>query len=120
MGMGYFSKRFHERKLADLESLTPLNTQTRRDNWDAIGHKLRAYLRRTKGQFSSSDARSAQTVVRKVCEKGTREVREALSELATIRDDQAGVPEERILSALNRAKQDPMIADDEMVYSERG
>ncbi len=113
IGMGYFSRRFHEKQLNDLESLTPLKTQTRRDNWEAIGPKLKAYLRKTKGQFSTSEVRSANTVVRKVCDQGSREVREALSELATLRDDQFGVPEGRILPALSRSRPDQMAIDDE-------
>ncbi len=119
-GMRYFSNRFHKKQLADLDALTPLNTQTRRDNWDSIRNKLDAYLRKTDGQFSLSEAKGAYVAVRNVCEKGTREVREALSELATIRNDESGVPAGRILPELDQSAQDPMITADGIVYSERG
>jgi len=108
-GMRFFSKRFHEKQLADLESLTPLNTQTRQDNWDSIRPKLEAYLQKTKGRFSLSEAKSSFAAIRQLCEKGTREVREALNELATIHDDQAGIPEGPILSELDRFAQDQMM-----------
>ena len=118
-GMRYFSNRFHKKQLADLKSLTLLNNQTRRDNWDNISQKLEAYLRKTDGHFSLAEAKGAYAAVRNVCEKGTREVREALSELATIRNDEPGVPEGRILSELDRSARDEIITADGIVYSER-
>ncbi len=119
-GMRYFSERFHKKQLKNLESLTPLNNQTRRDNWNAIRDKLEAFLRKNNGQFSLSEAKSAFGAVRHVCEKGTREVREALNELATIRNDQSGLPEGRILSELDRSESDPMITADGIIYTEKG
>lgn len=120
-GMGYFSNRFHEKQLAQLDNLTPLNTQTRRDTWDAIRNKLDAFLRKTGGWFSMSEAKGAFASIRDLCETGTREVREALSELATIHDDRLGEPEGRILSELDRAALEaPMITADGVVYSEKG
>ncbi len=118
-GMRYFSKRFHQKKLKNLESLTPLNNQTRRDNWDAIRDKLESYLLKNNGQFSLSEAKSAFAAVRHVCEKGTREVREALNELSTIRNDQSGLPEGRILSELDRSESDPMITADGIIFTEK-
>lgn len=120
-GMGYFSHRFHEKQLLQLDHLTPLNTQTRRDNWDAIRHKLEAFLRKTDGRFSLSEAKTAFASLRNLCETGTREVREALSELATIHDDRLGEPDGRILSEMDRAAlEDPTIVANGIVYSEKG
>jgi len=100
-GMRYFSRRFHKKQLKNLETLTPLNNQTRRDNWESIRDRLEAYLRKHNGLFSLSEAKSAFATVRRVCEKGTKDVREALNELAAMGSDFEEQPEGRILPKLN-------------------
>lgn len=119
-GMAYFTNRFHEKQLLLLDQLTPLNTQTRKDNWEAIRQKLEMFLRKTEGKFSLSEAKAAFSSLRNLCENGTREVREALSELATIQNDQLGEPAGRILEELvNAPTENQMRSADGMVYSDK-
>ncbi len=77
--MPYFTSRFHEKQLLQLDQLTPLNSQTRQDNWYAVRQKLELFLRKTEGKFSLSEAKAAFSSLRNLCDNGTREVREALS-----------------------------------------
>jgi len=119
-GMRYFSGRFHKKQLASLESLTPLNSQTRRDNWDAIHGKLEAYLRKNKGRFSLSETKRAHAAIRHVCEKGTREVREALNELAAMRNTPSDRPDGRILPEVDRSEPAHRNSADEVVDTDRG
>ena len=53
-GMRYFSNRFHKKQLADLKSLTLLNNQTRRDNWDNIQSKAGGLSSKNRWSFFTS------------------------------------------------------------------
>jgi len=79
--------RFHSRVLRDLDKLTPLENQTRRDSWQAVKNFVSAYLEKTTGRFSFSQAKKEFGVVKLVRNKGATEIREALNELAGLKDD---------------------------------
>lgn len=80
-------RRFHRRQLSHLDTLTPLGNQTRRDSWLSVKETARAYLEKTVGRFSTRQARQHHAVVARVFEQGSREIREALNELATLPPD---------------------------------
>lgn len=79
--------RFHSRVLRNLDKLTPLENQTRRDSWQAVKNFVSAYLEKTTGRFSFSQAKKEFGVVKLVRNKGATEIREALNELASLKDD---------------------------------
>lgn len=84
-----FYRRFRKRLLKRLDILTPLESQTRRDSWESIQGLVSQYINKKAGQFSKHDLKVEHESVRKVFEKGAREIREALNELATIHHDDA-------------------------------
>jgi EH domain-containing protein 1 len=82
-----FTKRFNRKRLAEVDSLTTIENQTRRDSWYSIKDYVYSYMRKTGGNFSLRRIRQEYRATLGVFEKGSREIREALNELATIRHD---------------------------------
>ncbi|UCG80006.1 MAG: hypothetical protein JSV60_08550, partial [Desulfobacterales bacterium] len=82
-----FTSKYHRSRIDDLDTLTPLDNQTRRDSWEAIRTFVSIYLKRTAGRFSLREVKREYAAVRRVYDRGAREIREALNELATIADD---------------------------------
>jgi len=80
-----FSARFLRRQLKNPDKLTSLDNQARRDSWNSIRDIVLAYLEKTGGVYSLGDTEYDYFSVKKVFERGTREIREALNELTTIR-----------------------------------
>lgn len=81
--------RFHSRSLKELDQLTLLDNQTRRDTWHAVKDFVYAYLEKTGGQFSFGEVLKEYASVKRVKDKGSIEIREALNELATL--DKEGI-----------------------------
>jgi hypothetical protein len=81
------TNRFHSRVLRDLDKLSPLENQSRRDSWQAVKGFVSAYLEKTAGRFSLAAARKAFDAVKLVRDRGATEIREALNELAGLKDD---------------------------------
>ncbi|MBW1741487.1 MAG: dynamin family protein [Deltaproteobacteria bacterium] len=84
----HFASEFHRNRLSDLDSLTPLENQTRRDSWQAIRDLAYVYLKKTVGRFSLREVKREYAAVRRVRDKDSREIREALNELSTISHDE--------------------------------
>lgn len=84
----YSVSRFHRQTLNAIEDLTPLDNQTRRDSWESIRSLVAAYLKKTKGIFSVREVKREYEAVLTVYQKGSREIREALNELANIEPDE--------------------------------
>ena len=84
----FLFKRFHKKSLKHLDHLTALKTQTRRDSWDAIRNLVFTHLKNTRGKYSLSEVRYEYSSVWKVYEKGSKEIREALRELADLSPDE--------------------------------
>lgn len=82
-----FSSRYHLGRLNDLDELTPLENQTRRDSWEAIRAFVSGYLKKTHGRFSLREVKREYAAVGRVYDRGAREIREALNELASITED---------------------------------
>lgn len=87
--MKYLASRFHRNRLNDLDELTPIQNQTRQDSWRAVRQLARVYLEKTQGRFSLRTVKREYAAVCKVRDKGSREIRQALNELATISDDES-------------------------------
>jgi hypothetical protein len=77
-----FRARFHRRQLRGIDKLTVQDTQTRKDTWQAVRDVVHTYLEKTGGRYSRQEAARDLSEIQKVHEKGTREIREALGELA--------------------------------------
>jgi hypothetical protein len=86
----YFTSAFHRNCLRDLDKLIPLENQTRRDTWQAVRDLAYIYLKKTLGRFSLREVKQEYEAVRRVCDKGAKEIREALNELSTISEDEQG------------------------------
>ncbi|MFZ2039428.1 MAG: dynamin family protein [Desulfobacterales bacterium] len=80
----FFVFRFHRRTMQTLDQLTPLENQTRRDSWQAVRDLIDAFLKKTGGGYSLATVRQEHSAVRKVFDRGAREVRAALNELSRI------------------------------------
>ncbi len=81
----YFRSAFHVKRLKDIDNLTPLENQTRRDNWEAVRSYVLNFLKKSNGRFSMGSAKREYSDVQNICTEGSREIREGLSELHTIR-----------------------------------
>jgi GTPase SAR1 family protein len=87
-----FRGRFYRKQLASLDDLTDLENQTRRDSWQAVAAPTHTFLEKSAGRFSLQQVKRDFYNVRKVFEDGTREIREALNELAGLTDDTQDTP----------------------------
>ncbi len=83
----FFRTAFHRKQINLIDELTPLENQTRRDVWEAVRKYVLSFLERTRGRFSLKDIKQEHAAVRQIYDEGAREIREALSELSTIRND---------------------------------
>ena len=83
----YFYSRFLKKWLRQLDRLTPLNNQTRRDSWAAIRDLLYVNLKNTNGRYSLAQVVGEHATVKQIHDKGSREIREALKELAGLSPD---------------------------------
>ncbi len=108
------SGSFHRKQMGRLADLTPLNNQTRRDNWEAIASNVKSYLEKTQGNFSSWELKQDYAEVKRIYEQGSQEIREALSELAAIKEeDAADYDIERPYFSAFKAEQERMTAEKE-------
>ncbi len=87
--MPFTGSRFFRKQIKNLDTLTPLENQTRRDSWEAIRGSISQYLIKTDGTYSLRKARRNLEEVRTVFEKNSKEIREALHELAALKP---GIP----------------------------
>lgn len=84
LAMRYFKKRFYVNQIENLDQLTLLNNQTRRDSWDTVRERVSRYIQKTEGRFSNWNVKKDYETVHAVFEKGSKEIREALNELASL------------------------------------
>ncbi|MCP4744980.1 MAG: Dynamin family protein [Desulfobacteraceae bacterium] len=79
-----FYNRFYRKTLKQIDNLTTLENQTRRDCWETIRNTVLLFLSNSNGKYPIGDLRHDYRKVWKVYEKGSKEIREALSELNEI------------------------------------
>ncbi len=85
----YFKSVFHRNYLKNIDKLIPLDTQTRKDNWQAVRELAYKYLKKTNGRFRLRTVKQQYADVHRVLIEGTREIRKALNELSNIKFDAA-------------------------------
>jgi len=85
----FLVSRFYKRRIKEIDKLTPLENQTRLDSWKAVRELVNNHLTKTLGRFSLGDIRKEYSGVQRVFDKGAKEIREALSELSNIKDDES-------------------------------
>jgi len=83
----YLYSRFLKKWLRQLDSLTRLPNQTRRDSWASIRDLLYVNLKNSNGQYSLSQVLGEHATVKQIHDRGSREIREALKELAGLGPD---------------------------------
>ena len=83
----YMKSRFHKRSLKNIDKLTPLETQTRRDSWQAVRELVNKYLQKTNGTFPMNTVINEYAEVHRVFTEGTRDIRKALNELSNLKYD---------------------------------
>ena len=87
--MPFMGKRFFRKQVKNIDTLTPLENQTRRDCWDAVRERVLQYLNNTGGKYPKRKVKQDHEDMLAVFEKGSREIREAIRELAALKP---GVP----------------------------
>jgi energy-coupling factor transporter ATP-binding protein EcfA2 len=87
MGGKFLEPRFHTKQLENIDNLTKLKNQTRRDSWQAIRELTVKYLKKTKGEFPLWELQYDLRSVTAISKEGSKQIREALNELAQIKRD---------------------------------
>ena len=104
----WLESRFHRNRLQNLDRLTPLETQTRRDSWQSVRQLVARFLTKTGGLFPLWEVKEAHRRVDAVFQHGTREIREAMNELALLMaDDRKTAEPGPYLSALVKERTEP-------------
>ena len=83
--MKYFKSIFHRKYLKNIDRLISLETQTRKDTWEAVRELVSRYLKKTNGRFSLRNVKQQYTAVHRIFVEGTREIRKALNEISNIK-----------------------------------
>jgi len=83
----YLYSRFLKKWLRQLDGLTPLPNQTRRDSWAAIRDLLYVNLKNSNGRYSLAQVIGEHDMVKQIHNRGSREIREALKELTGLAPD---------------------------------
>ncbi|MFP4347428.1 MAG: dynamin family protein [Thermodesulfobacteriota bacterium] len=81
---GILERKRHQKQLEDLDNLTDLEEQTQKDTWMAIRDIVHKHLRKNEGKYSLFELKRDLNLVRRTHEDATREIREALSDLANL------------------------------------
>lgn len=88
-GMRWLRSRFHRDQMRHLDRLTPLRNQTRRDSWQSIRDLVYLTLKRTEGRIALKEVRNEYEAVHRIYTEGSKDIREALNELATLQHGKA-------------------------------
>lgn len=80
-------QKFHSTRLEDLDSLTPVADQTRKDSWSAIRDLVYEHLKKNKGDYSLYELKLDLFDVQQVNDNATHDIREALSEFRVMSED---------------------------------
>lgn len=83
----FLTARFRRKQIKELDNLTSLDNQTRKDSWQAVKDLTLQFLEKKNGTYSLGKLKKDYRAVRSVFEKGGREIRKALKELAALKPD---------------------------------
>lgn len=84
---GRLERSFRKKRLENMDTLTPLDNQTRKDSWEAIRDSLIRHLEKNDAAYSLHELKRDLNTMGKTSAQASQEIREALSELAEIPDD---------------------------------
>ncbi|MDY6825095.1 MAG: dynamin family protein [Thermodesulfobacteriota bacterium] len=98
----YFMTRFHKRQLKLADSLTSQENQYRKETWHAVKKIALNYLRASNGQFPLGMARHDHATISAIAEEETREVRDALNEIASLKNGESFDPASAYQAFLKR------------------
>lgn len=100
--MTYIQKRqeaaFHQHIVQNVDALTDVEDQTRKDSWEAVRELVRRHLEKGRGGYSLFDLRRDLSLLRKRTSQASQEIREAMSEVAAMSDEEEAEFEIPILS----------------------
>jgi hypothetical protein len=80
-----FAKAYHRKALSHIDKLTVLDSQSRIDSWAGIRETVYNYIKFAAGRFKLRDLKPEYTLIRRATAKGSKEIREVLGELGTIK-----------------------------------
>jgi hypothetical protein len=89
----YFTARFHRVLLRDIDRLTAIDNQTRKDSWEAVRDLTYNFLKKTAGRFSQKEIKQDYVTVQQVYDTGSKDIRKALSDISSTRNNQSPKPE---------------------------
>lgn len=78
-----FTARFNRKAIDEIDDITPLDTQTRKDSWESVKKLVITFLTKTTGQFSSWEINRDYNSVHRVNTEGSKEIREVLNEMTS-------------------------------------
>ena len=90
----FLYSRFLKKWMRQLDDLTPLPNQTRRDSWASIRDLVYVNLKNYNGNYPLSQVIGEYATVKQIYDRGSREIREALKELAGLEMDNGSGSEE--------------------------
>ena len=85
----WLRRRFHRDQLKNLDHLTPLRNQTRRDSWQSVRDLVYMTLKRTEGRVALKQVKTEYQAVHRIYLEGAKDIREALNELSGLRAGEA-------------------------------
>lgn len=101
----FLTARFRRELLKEVDDLTSLDNQTRKDSWQAVKGLTLQFLEKKNGKYPLGKLKKDYHAVRGIFEKGGREIRKALKELAALKPaTPITQPPEASLEALARDK----------------
>jgi GTPase SAR1 family protein len=92
-----FIRKHLDHTVKEIDTLTPLESQTRKDSWQAIKDIVIRFIKRSKNSSSLWDMQADYAMVEKIHAHGAKDVREALNELSSIRDNMSIDPKANLL-----------------------
>lgn len=79
--------KFHNTRMEDIDSLTLVDDQTRKDSWAAIRETVQNHLVKSKKKYSTYELKRDLFNVQQAYNEDSQEIREALSELSLMSDN---------------------------------
>ncbi len=98
----YYLSRFHRRQMKNVDGLTPLDNQRRKESWQFVKSMVVDYLKRTGGLFPLWMIKQEYAAINDIANHETKEVREALNEINTVKSDRPFDPSTPYLQALQK------------------
>ncbi len=84
---GALERKYHQKMLENLDTLTDQEDQTRRDTWGAVKNIVYNRLKKGEGRYSYFEIKRDLVLVRRAYLEASEDIRKALSEIAAMHDD---------------------------------